>query len=300
MIVVSSCLKGDNCRYNGVVLGNEACIKAFETGQLISVCPEELGGLSTPRDPSEISPDGSRRVYSNKGIDVTEPFKNGAIKALDIAKANNCHIAVLKSRSPSCGSKMIYSGDFDGKHIEGEGITAEHFRQAGMHVYNDEEVFFPKLIVHDYLDSHGFEYETYSHVPVFTVDEAKKYCGHIEAQHCKNLFLRNRKGDEYYLVIIPEDDVFDIKAFAKKHQVTKPSFASKNSLFKYLGVEPGSVSVFGLLYDTSRQVQVVFSPKFQMDQKISFHPCCNDETLVLKYSDVMKFISQLGYEVKLL
>ncbi len=300
MILVSACLKGDNCRYNGKVLGNEACIKAFETGRMVGACPEELGGLPTPRDPSEIAPDGSRKVFSNQGLDVTEAFKAGAVKALEIAKANKCQIAVLKSRSPSCGNKQIYSGYFDGRHIDGEGIAAEHMRLGGLKVFNDEEVSFPKLIVHDYLVSNGYTYETYSHEPVYTVEEAKIYSGHIPAQHCKNLFLRNRRGNQHFLIIMPEDQAFDIKAFGDKHDIIKPSFASKERLYEHLGVQPGSVSVFGLLYDTRRQVQVYISPAFKEDQKISFHPCSNDETLVLEYRDVMKFIKQLGYEVKIL
>lgn len=298
MILLSACLKGDNCRYNGETKSDTMAVKAFETGLFEPVCPEELGGLDTPRDPSEIVPDGSRRVFTDKGKDVTEAFREGALRSLEKAREKNCHVAVLKSRSPSCGCKQIYSGLHDGTIIEGQGITAELLMKNGIKVYNSDEADYGKLLVHDYLLCEGIPYETYEHDKVFTVEEAKATTSHIKAQHCKNLFLRNRKGNEHYLIIMPEDEPFDLELFRTRHYVTKPSFASKDRLFRYLGVEPGSVSVFGLLFDLDREVEVFISPEFDRNGRISFHPNSNDETLVLQYSDIEKFVKELGYELK--
>lgn len=136
MILISACLVGENCKYNGGNNFHEKASELLRKGLAIYVCPEELGGLPTPRDPSEIK--GSN-VYSINGKDVTREFIRGAEETLKIAKENNVKLAILQSRSPSCGSKVIYDGTHTGRLIEGEGVTTKLLRQNGITVVNIEE-----------------------------------------------------------------------------------------------------------------------------------------------------------------
>lgn len=121
-IMVSACLLGENCKYNGGNNNNEK-VKAFCQGhEIIPVCPEVLGGLPTPRVPAEIV----AGVVTNKdGINVDSQFRLGADKALQLAKDNEVDLVILQSRSPSCGVKQIYDGSFLGKLIFGNGIFAD-------------------------------------------------------------------------------------------------------------------------------------------------------------------------------
>jgi Protein of unknown function (DUF523). len=124
--IVSACLAGKNCRYDGKNSRNEAVAELVRQGKAIPVCPEQLGGLPTPRCPCEIvkSADGSIRVMSRNGRDCTREFYDGAEKVLTIARTHGIRKAILKSKSPSCGCGMIYDGTFSGKLTEGYGITA--------------------------------------------------------------------------------------------------------------------------------------------------------------------------------
>ena len=134
MIIVSACLLGENCKYSGGNNKSEKVLKYLEGKEYIMVCPEQLGGLTTPRDPSEITTDGQKdgkdvldgkaKVISNKGVDVTANFIKGAEEALKIAKDNNATEAILKEGSPSCGYSLIYDGTFSKKKIKGMGVTA--------------------------------------------------------------------------------------------------------------------------------------------------------------------------------
>lgn len=135
MICVSKCLLGENCRYDGGNMRNEQLIEYLKDKKYVAVCPECLGNLSTPRNPSEII-DG--KVYTNCHEDVDEAFRLGAFKALQIAKENNCDQAIFKEFSPSCGSHFIYDGTFSGKIIAGKGICAELFTENGIEVISDE------------------------------------------------------------------------------------------------------------------------------------------------------------------
>ena len=134
MIIVSACLLGENCKYSGGNNKSENVIKYLEDKEYILVCPEQLGGLSTPRNPSEIITYGNKdgndvlsgctKVLSNKGIDVTKNFIQGAEETLKIAIEHNAKTAILKAGSPSCGYKKIYDGTFLGNKIQGMGVTA--------------------------------------------------------------------------------------------------------------------------------------------------------------------------------
>lgn len=142
-ILVSACLLGEDCKYNGGNNFNQTLAeyiarqKAVHEGfEVIPVCPEVLGGLSTPRIPAEIV----NGIVTNKnGESVDKEFRLGAERALAIAKENQITIAILQSRSPSCGPKEIYDGTFSKKLIAGEGIFAKRLREAGVTVIDVEE-----------------------------------------------------------------------------------------------------------------------------------------------------------------
>lgn len=136
MIIISACLAGVNCKYNG---GNNlvpSIQKLVEDGKAVLVCPEQLGGLPTPRISSERKGD---RVINQKGEDVTAQFKLGAQKSLEICRQNHCTCAILKAWSPSCGCHGIYDGTFSHTRIPGKGVFAELLAQEGIPCMSDEE-----------------------------------------------------------------------------------------------------------------------------------------------------------------
>lgn len=136
MYLVSSCLIGINCRYDGANCYNEKIKKMYDEGKLLPVCPEELGGLSTPRVPSEII---DSKVISKDGKDVTTEFLSGANKVLEIVKKNKIKKAILKSKSPSCGYKLIYDGSFSGNLVNGNGLTAQILIDNGIELYSERD-----------------------------------------------------------------------------------------------------------------------------------------------------------------
>lgn len=136
-ILVSACLLGVTCTYKGTSNEQEHILKLLQEGHtLIPVCPEQLGGLPTPRPASERKGD---KVESFLGVDVTDNFMRGAKEALRIAKLYDCKVAVLKERSPSCGSGQIYDGSFQGVLTNGDGVTAELLKQHGICVIGESK-----------------------------------------------------------------------------------------------------------------------------------------------------------------
>ena len=127
-IVISACLLGRQCRYDGSSVPFPQAVMLEERYTLIGVCPEVLGGLQTPRSPSELL-DG--RVISREGDDCTEAFLRGAQRALEIAEASGCKRALLMDRSPSCGYGVVYDGTFSGILIPGKGIFASLLESKG-------------------------------------------------------------------------------------------------------------------------------------------------------------------------
>lgn len=137
MLLVSACLAGEPCRYDGKDNLVPALEELAARGEAIPVCPEVLGGLPTPRIPSERLPDG--RVVNAEGEDVTEAFRRGAERALSLCRAHGCSRAVLKARSPSCGKGIIYDGTFSHTCVPGDGIFAALLRAEGIPVRTEEE-----------------------------------------------------------------------------------------------------------------------------------------------------------------
>lgn len=136
-ILVSACLIGIGCRYDGKHKENEDVLRLREKYNLIPVCPEVFGGLPTPRVPSERIND---RVMMRDGRDVTENYKRGAQEALRLCKIYNVKTAVLKERSPSCGKGMIYDGSFTSTLTERDGVCAEMLINAGIRVLGESEI----------------------------------------------------------------------------------------------------------------------------------------------------------------
>lgn len=136
-ILVSACLLGVQCRYDGTGALTEGIKKLMEEHTLIPVCPEIMGGLATPRDPAERSGD---KVVTKDGADVTENYQKGAMETLKLAKLYQCSCAVLKERSPSCGCGRIYDGSFSRKLVDGNGMTAELLLKNGIQVKGESQI----------------------------------------------------------------------------------------------------------------------------------------------------------------
>lgn len=136
-VVFSQCLLGVRCRYDGKCAVNEAvCAEALKRGW-IPVCPEILGGLTTPRSPAERV---GERVMNREGGDVTDAYRRGAEEALRIAKLYGAEYALLKERSPSCGCGEIYDGTFSGAKTAGDGVTAALFKENGIKVFGESKL----------------------------------------------------------------------------------------------------------------------------------------------------------------
>lgn len=136
-ILVSACLLGAACKYSG---GDNFCPKVaalVKDYHLVPVCPEQLGGLPTPRMPAERQ---GNRVITKDGQDVTAAYHRGAQEAWKLAKLFGCDTAILKARSPSCGAQGIYDGTFTGTVIPGSGVTAELLWDAGIRVLTEDEL----------------------------------------------------------------------------------------------------------------------------------------------------------------
>ena len=136
-LLISACLLGVPCRYDGKSKPTASIERLREKYELIPVCPEQLGGLPTPRIPSERRED---RVVMADGTDVTAQYQKGAQHALELYLREGCVAAVLKERSPSCGSGEIYDGTFTRSLVAGDGVTAELLKKSGINVYGESEL----------------------------------------------------------------------------------------------------------------------------------------------------------------
>lgn len=146
MIIISGCLLGINCRYNGGHNLKSELLKLMQQGRAIPVCPEQLGGAPTPRVPCEIVGGnglevlmGRAKVINSFGEDASELFIKGAIEVLKIAEASGASEAILKERSPSCGVTKTYDGSFSGKVVCGIGVTAAILKNSGIKLWTEEK-----------------------------------------------------------------------------------------------------------------------------------------------------------------
>lgn len=136
MKIVSACLAGIKCRIDGGAKPCQNVIELVRQGKAIPVCPEQLGGLPTPRTPSEQKKD---RIVAKDGKDVTFNFEKGAEEALKIALLAGCKEAILKSKSPSCGSGKVYDGTFSGRLINGDGVFVKLLKKNNIYVRSENE-----------------------------------------------------------------------------------------------------------------------------------------------------------------
>ncbi len=136
-ILVSACLLGIKCRYDGSCFSNNEIEKLRNVYNLIPICPEIYGVLETPREPCEILGD---RVMTKSGINITKSFYDGAKEVLNLARFFDCKYAILKERSPSCGCNEIYDGTFSGTVIKGRGITANLLFENDISIFSEEQV----------------------------------------------------------------------------------------------------------------------------------------------------------------
>ncbi len=135
LILVSACLAGLPCRWNGEHRADETVVRLVREGRAILICPEQAGGLPTPREAAEIQ---AGRVRTKSGQDLTAAFELGARITLDLARQYACEQAILKARSPSCGSGTVYDGSFSGQVRAGDGITAQLLKKNGIQVRTEE------------------------------------------------------------------------------------------------------------------------------------------------------------------
>lgn len=149
-ILISACFLGQKVRYDGKdnLLSHPGIQTLLKENRVVSICPEVSGGLSVPRAPAEIQSgftaddilSGRGKIVDINGQNVTEAYYKGAKKALDLTVHNNIKVAILKARSPSCGSKQVYNGQFSRQLIDGMGITAAMLINAGIHVFDEDTI----------------------------------------------------------------------------------------------------------------------------------------------------------------
>jgi len=147
------------------------------------------------------------------------------------------------------------------------------------------------------LESLGISFEPHEHPAVFTVEQALEHWAGIDAVHCKNLFLRNKKGDRHFLVVAAHSTAIDIAALAARIGEGRLSFASAERLAAHLGLTPGAVSPFGLINDRSGSVRVLIDSTLRSAARVGFHPNVNTATVVLSFADFQRFLASRGNPV---
>ena len=145
-----------------------------------------------------------------------------------------------------------------------------------------------------YLDEKGFEYSWYTHPEAPTIEIARQYWKQDGSKHCKNLFFRNHKGNRHYLVVLDCERDLDIHDLEKRLHQGKLSFASPQRMEKYLGLQPGSVSPFGLINDTENHVHLFLDKNLNEQKSLSFHPNDNHATVVIETPEFMRYLNAVG------
>jgi Ala-tRNA(Pro) deacylase len=157
-----------------------------------------------------------------------------------------------------------------------------------------------EMAVFETLNRLGIPFERFEHPPVATVEEAQQYDDLHPDGHCKNLFLRDKKGLQHFLVILLSDTSVDLSILAKYLKCGRLSFASNERLFKYLGLMPGAVGPFGLLNDTHNEVRIIIDRDLFTTQAAGFHPNVNTATLVIKVTDLQVFLTACGNSLEVI
>ena len=153
---------------------------------------------------------------------------------------------------------------------------------------------------YQFLARNGIEYERYDHPPVYTVEEASRLVPALPAAKTKNLFLRDKKGLRHFLVVVPADKRVDLKALTRVVGSNRLSFGSADRLKKYLGVEPGAVTLFAIFNDPGGAVELIVDECLWHARAFQFHPLVNTSTLVISRQNLKRFIAQTGHEARIL
>jgi len=154
--------------------------------------------------------------------------------------------------------------------------------------------------IYQFLADHGIEYERHDHPAVYTCEEALRLVPPLPAARTKNLFLRDRKGQRHFLVTVGYEKAVDLKALASVLGVSKLGFASAERLQRYLGLDPGSVSILGVVNDVDREVEVVVDKDLWKAQAFQCHPLVNTSTLVISREGIQRFLETTGHPVRVL
>jgi Uncharacterized conserved protein len=152
--------------------------------------------------------------------------------------------------------------------------------------------------LYELLEQLSIGYQYIEHPPAPTVEIAKQYWADYDVQHCKNLFFRNHKGNKHFLVLLDCDKSMDIRSMEQRLRQGKLSFASEQRLMHYLGLTPGSVTPFGLINDQEHHVHIFIDSSLQQAEELTFHPCINTASLIIKKDDLIRFLDycQNSYE----
>ncbi len=148
--------------------------------------------------------------------------------------------------------------------------------------------------LYQFFEKLGISFEYHEHPPLATIEDAKIHWKDYDSGRCKNIFFRNHKGDRHYLVILEHLRQLDIHDLEKRLRQGKLTFASDQRLKKYLGVEPGSVSPFGLINDRDNHVHLFIDEKLKEFERLAFHPNVNTASLIISSADFLKFLDNTG------
>ena len=154
--------------------------------------------------------------------------------------------------------------------------------------------------IYEFLDNGNIEYQRHDHPPVFTVEDVHRLTPDLPGAKTKNLFLRNKKGNRHFLVVVPADKRINLKALPKVLESSKISFGSPDRLMENLGVTPGSVSLFAIVNDQKNRVEVIIDESLWASEAFQFHPLVNTSTLVISRDSIKRFLAVTGHEVKIL
>lgn len=152
--------------------------------------------------------------------------------------------------------------------------------------------------IYQFLAEHNIEYERHEHPPVFTCEEALRLVPPLSAAKTKNVFLRDRKRVRHFLVIVGYEKTIDLKALAPLLGVTKLGFASSERLQRYLGVDPGSVSILGVMNDANHEVDIIVDRDLWQAEAFQCHPLVNTSTLVISKENLQRFLEATGHQVR--
>ena len=154
--------------------------------------------------------------------------------------------------------------------------------------------------IYEFLDNDNIEYQRHDHPPVFTVEDVHRLTPDLPGAKTKNLFLRDKKGNRHFLVVVPADKRINLKALPKVLESSKISFGSPDRLMENLGVTPGSVSLFAIINDQKNKVEVIIDKSLWESDAFQFHPLINTSTLTISRDSIKKFLAATGHEVKFL